>query len=143
MIRLEAVNEENWRLPLEVSESQRRFVGSGMSILARAYAYRDARSKAYILVHDDTPVGMALYYDGPKWNAYVFSHLFIDARYQGNGYGKQAVDRILAEMRADGKYSRVVLCYCDGNDAAKNLYEQFGFVETDRDEDEIMMERAL
>lgn len=29
------------------------------------------------------------------------------------------------------------------NDATKRLYEQFGFVEIDRDEDEIIMELAL
>ena len=46
-------------------------------------------------------------------------------------------------MRLDGKYSKVVLCYIEGNDAAKKLYESFGFVEIDRDEDEIIMEMSL
>ena len=40
-------------------------------------------------------------------------------------------------------YDKAVLCYIEGNDAAKNLYESFGFVETDRDEDEIIMEMNL
>ena len=35
------------------------------------------------------------------------------------------------------------LCYIEGNDAAKKLYESFGFVEIDRDEDEIIMEMNL
>ena len=38
---------------------------------------------------------------------------------------------------------KVVLCYIEGNEAAKKLYEQFGFIETDRDEDEIIMELAI
>lgn len=46
-------------------------------------------------------------------------------------------------MKKDGKYSKVVLCYIEGNDAAKTLYEQFGFVEIDRDENEIIMELCL
>lgn len=140
MIRLEDVNEENWRIPLAVSENQKAYVADSMTILARAYAYRNARSKAYIIFHDDTPVGMGLYHDEPEFDAYIFSEIFIDARYQGLGYGKEATKLVLDEMKADGRYSKVVLCYIDGNDAAKRLYEKFGFVETDRDEDEIIME---
>ena len=90
MIRLEDVNEGNWRIPLTVSEAQKEHVAGSTAILARAYAYRNSRSKAYIVFNDDIPVGMGLYHDD--------------------------------------------------SDAAKNLYEKFGFVETDRDEDEIIME---
>lgn len=46
-------------------------------------------------------------------------------------------------MKQDGKYNKVDLCYIEGNDAAKNLYEQFGFVEIDRDENEIILELKL
>lgn len=43
-------------------------------------------------------------------------------------------------LRADGKYRKVVLCYIEGNQAAKRLYEGIGFIETDRDGDEIVIE---
>lgn len=46
-------------------------------------------------------------------------------------------------MKQDGKYDKIVLCYIESNIAAKNLYESFGFVEIDRDEDEIIMEMCL
>ena len=46
-------------------------------------------------------------------------------------------------MKEDGRYHKVVLCYIEGNDAAKKLYESFGFEEIDRDEDEIIMELEL
>ena len=46
---------------------------------------------------------------------------------------------MLVEMRRDGKYKKVVLCYIEGNEAAKHLYEQFAFSETDKDEDEIIL----
>ena len=47
-------------------------------------------------------------------------------------------------MEADGRYDKVVLCYIDGNKAAKNLYEKLGFYLTgERDEDEIIMEKIL
>jgi len=46
-------------------------------------------------------------------------------------------------MKRDGKYKKVCLCYIEGNEPAKRLYESFGFHETDRDEDEIVMECKL
>ena len=75
--------------------------------------------------------------------AYIFSELLIDEQYQSRGYGKAATKLVLDCMRADGRYDQVVLCYIEGNEAAKRLYEGFGFVETDRDEDEIIMTLKL
>jgi len=87
---------------------------------------------------------MALYYDCPELEEYVFSQLFIDERYQGRGYGKTAAKRILDKMRAEGKFRKVGLCYVEGNDAAKAMYEGLGFYHTgEADEDEIVMECDL
>lgn len=46
MIRLETVNPDNWRLRLKVSDAQKSFVADSATMLARAYAYRESRSKA-------------------------------------------------------------------------------------------------
>ena len=144
MIRLETVNPDNWRLRLKVSDAQKSFVADSATILARAYAYRESRSKAYVIYNDTLPVGMALYYDCAELNAYDLSQLFIDERYQGNGFGIEATKQILDKMKSDSKYDKVILCYIDGNEAAKNMYEKLGFTLTgDRDEDEIIMEKAL
>ena len=86
---------------------------------------------------------MILWYDCDALNAFLLSQLFIDEGYQGMGYGKAAAGMALDLMRQDGKYSKVVLCYIDGNDAARKLYESIGFRITDRDEDEIIMEMML
>lgn len=112
-------------------------------MLARAYAYREQRSRAFLICAEDTPVGMGLYYDLPETRCYDFSQLLIDERYQGKGYGKEATKMVLDAMKADGKYDKVVLCYVEGNEKAKKLYESFGFSEIDRDQDEIVMELSL
>ena len=144
MSRLETVNPDNWRLRLKVSDAQKSFVADSATMLARAYAYRESRSKAYVIYNDNLPVGMALYYDCAELNAYDLSQLFIDERYQGNGFGIEATKQILDKMKSDSKYDKVILCYIDGNEAAKNMYEKLGFTLTgDRDEDEIIMEKAL
>lgn len=144
MIRLEDVNPDNWRLGLKVAENQREFVSDEMRLLARAYAYRNFNSRAFIIFSDETPVGMALYYDCDELNAYDLSQLFIDEHYQGKGYGYAATLKILEEMKADGRYRKVILCYIDGNNAARSLYEKCGFTLTgEADGNEIVMEKAL
>lgn len=144
MVRLEPVDPGNWRLGLKVSESQRRFVSDDMRLLARAYAYRESRSSAFIIYNDEIPVGMALYYDCEELKAFDFNQIFIDERYQGRGFGTEAARQILKLMEADGKYDKVILCYIEGNEAAKSMYEKLGFHLTgERDEDEIIMEKVL
>ena len=144
MIRLETVTPNNWRLGLKVSEKQKGFVSDDMKLLARAYAYRGNRSKAFIIYNDNIPVGMALYYDCEEINAFDFSQLFIDERYQGKGLGTEAAGQIIEMMKNDGKYDKVVLCYIDGNEAAKNMYTKLGFYPNgESDGNEIVMERKL
>lgn len=143
MIRLEDIDAGNWRIPLSVSKEQEQYVASTTTILARAYAYRNARSQALLISDDETPVGMVLYHDEDSLDAYIFSEILIDKRFQGKGYGTAATKLVLDRMKEDGKYHKVVLCYIEGNDAAKKLYERFGFIEIDRDEDEIIMELTL
>lgn len=143
MIHLVDIDPSNWRLDLKVAESQKNYVASSTVMLARAYAYREQRSRAFVIYDIETPVGMGMYHDCPELDAYDLSQLFIDERYQGKGYGKASTKLVLDAMQQDGKYNKVVLCYIEGNNAAKNLYESLGFIETDRDKDEIIMELEL
>jgi diamine N-acetyltransferase len=143
MIHLVDIDPGNWRLDLRVFESQRNFVSDSFAMLARAYAYREQRSRAFVICNDDTPVGMGLYYDCPDLDAFDFSQIFIDHRYQGKGYGRAATGLVLDSMKQDGRFGKVVLCYIEGNEAARKLYESFGFNEIDRDEDEIIMKLYL
>ncbi len=144
MIHLETITPENWRLGLQVREDQRSFVSDSAGILARAYAYRESRSQAFILYHDEVPIGMAMYYDIEEDRAYNFSQFFLDQRYQGKGFGYEAASLILQRLKDDGKYDKVVLCYIAGDDAARKLYEKLGFRHTgEAYEDEIIMEKWL
>jgi diamine N-acetyltransferase len=144
MIHLEPITPDNWRLGLRVRDDQRAFVSDSAGILARAYAYRDSLSQAFVIYADELPVGMAMYHDWDEAAAYDFSQLFIDQRYQGRGFGLEAARLILEKMRQDGRYDRVCLCYIDGDDGAKNLYEKLGFRHTGEAwEDEITMEMRL
>ncbi|SHJ58443.1 diamine N-acetyltransferase [Hathewaya proteolytica DSM 3090] len=58
MIRLEEITPDNWREELKVAQSQKDFVSNDMSLLARAYAYRNDRSRALFIYNDDLPIGI-------------------------------------------------------------------------------------
>ena len=74
MIKLEDVNSKNWRTTLKVSEEQKDFVADKTVLLAREYAYREYRSRAFFSLNDKTYVGMGLFYDSPERNAYIFAN---------------------------------------------------------------------
>lgn len=146
MIHLEEVTPDNWRKvnSLKVSKEQERFVASNVGILARAYAYRNEGGKALIIYNDNEMVGLVFY---REWdNCYILDQFMIDSRFQGKGYSKAALDFILRIMKEEGKYSRVELCYCKGNEAALNLFKGFGFCHRHdeiEDGDEVVMELNL
>ena len=111
MIRLVTITPDNWRLGLSVREDQYDYVSDSSGILARAYAYRDNRSQAFVIYDDNVPVGMAMYHDLDDWKAYDFSQFFIDHRYQRKGYGLKAAEMILEKMKADGKHDTVFMFF--------------------------------
>ncbi len=144
MLRLEPITPDNWREPLCVREDQRHYVAQGAGLLARAYAYRERSSEARQIVADGVPVGMVLWHDWPEGRCYILSQLYIDQRYQGRGYGREASLLVLEAMRKDGRYSRCELCYVAGDEPARRLYESLGFRTTgDDDDDEIVMALTL
>ncbi|MGN0506862.1 MAG: GNAT family N-acetyltransferase [Lachnospiraceae bacterium] len=143
MIHFVDIDDGNWRIPLKVSKEQELYVANSTTMLARAYAYRNHRSRAFLIYEDETPVGMGLYYDCEPLAAYDFSQIFIDEQFQGKGYGRTAIKLVLDDMKKDGKYDKVVLCYIEGNIVAKKIYADYGFMETGRDENEIIMELKL
>ena len=57
-----------------------------------------------------------------------------------SGTSEAAARLALDEMRADGRYSQVSLCYVEGDEPARLLYEKLGFRHTGEvDSDEIIM----
>ena len=143
MIYLVDIDYEAGQIDLEVSEEQKNYVCTSLVMLARAWLHRKLRPRVFNVYDDDTAVGMGMYLDAPEKNAYDFCQLFIDKHHQGKGYGKAAIQLVLDAMKEEGKYPKVSMCYVEGNDASRNLFEQFGFAEVSHPWDEIFMERML
>ena len=54
----------------------------------------------------------------------------IDSRYQGRGFGTEALRMILAELGRERKYDFVEVCVKRRDAAALRVYEKAGFVDT-------------
>ncbi len=141
MIRLEKISKDNYRecLRLQVAEYQTKFVAPNSRSLAKAYVYYDT-AIPFVVYSEEKMVGFILLRHYDEGNSYIIDQFMIDERYQGRGYGKQAMKLIIERIKSEGKYSKIILCYIDGDEIAKKLYIGLGFHHTGEvDENEILM----
>jgi len=133
VIRLTDVTEENWvaLLSLSVRDDQKKYLAPPVGILARAYVYRNCNAKVRVIQNDDTVIGLALireFTDEPL--GYELQQFMIDQRYQGKGYGSEALTLILNELKAEGHFDHVEVCVKMEDVEAIHLYKKHGFVDT-------------
>ena len=132
-MRLVSVTENNWMdvASLSVKEEQKKYVAPAIGILARGYVYRDCNVKIYAFENDGAIVGTALvreFIDEPL--GYDLQQFMIDEQYQKKGYGSQALQLVLDELRKEGHYDHVELCVKKADIEAIRLYEKHGFVDS-------------
>ncbi len=132
-MRLISVTEDNWIevASLSVKEEQKKYVAPAIGIIARGYVYRDCNVKIYAFENDGVIVGMALvreFTDEPL--GYDLQQFMIDKQYQRKGYGSQALQLILDELRKEGHYDHVELCVKKADAEAIRLYEKYGFADS-------------
>jgi len=132
-MRLISVTEDNWMdvASLSVKEEQKGFVAPTIGILARGYVYRDCNVKIYAFENDGIIVGTALvreFTDEPL--GYDLQQFMVDEQYQRKGYGSQALQLILDELRTEKHYDHVELCVKKADTEAIRLYEEHGFVDS-------------
>ncbi len=146
MIHLSKVTHRNlWELlELCVSDEQKSFVAPNTVSIAEAYLTLSVGGKVFPfgIYEEDTPVGFLMIgygvdetFENPPCVAagnYSLWRLMIDARYQGRGFGRQALRLALDFIRTFpcGPAQYCYLSYEPENERAKALYHSFGFYET-------------
>lgn len=80
---------------------------------------------------DEIIVGFAMYGLSPILNVYFISRLMIDYRYQGKGYARQAIVKIIADMRKS-HCEEIYTSFVPTNVKAKHIYTSLGFHDTGR-----------
>jgi diamine N-acetyltransferase len=156
MISIRPVDTTNYRecIELSVAPEQQGFVASNVQSLADAYVWREA-AEPYAVYSDDEMVGFALLFpfagdvdddsipEPGTERGMILVRLMIDARFQGRGYGRDALETIVENVRDRGLTS-VRLSVLPENEQALEFYRRNGFAETGTIHGgEIVMEREL
>ncbi len=153
MITLRKITLENRRemFKLKVTDDQQRFVASNLSSVASCYVLitNGGRPMPFIIYANEQMVGfvMIVYgdtgYELPKVapNNYCILRFMIGEQYQKQGYGREAMSKILEFIRTfpAGPAQCCWIPYKADNLIAKKLYESFGF----RDNGEICNDEPI
>ncbi len=140
MPEIRPVTKENWQtlIDLKVRDDQKNFVASNLYSIAQSQFGDEFEGHwdlfAYGIYDDDTPVGFLMYgfnFAHPEQQAYV-QRLMVDEKFQGKGYGRFGMEKMLEIFRADERINVVSISYEPENDVARKLYASMGFVETGR-----------
>ena len=133
MVQLIEVTEENWIdiARLSVTDEQQSFLDRPIGILARGYVYRHCNARVIGITKDGQVIGVALVRELDEEPAcYDLQQFMIDRRFQGKGYGTEALKLILESLRQEGKYGCVEVCVNRADAPALKVYEKAGFVDT-------------
>ena len=140
MIKLTEITEDNWldAAGLTVSDEQKNFVAPAVGIIARGYVYRDCNAKVLVIEDDGTIVGLALVKEfAEEPLGYDLQQFMIDERFQGRGFGDDALSLILDELKKEGHYDHVEVCVKEEDAAAIHLYEKHGFIDSGYIDEEV------
>jgi diamine N-acetyltransferase len=118
---------------LSVSENQKKFVAPNAVSIAQAYFCRKAWFRA--IYAGETPAGFVMLYENPKRGTYYLWRFMIDAKYQGRGYGRKALDLVIKRVRKKPKAKALTLSVVRAEGGPENFYRTFGFVFTGKIEE--------
>lgn len=140
MPEIRPVTKDNWEtlIDLKVRDDQKNFVASNLYSIAQSQFGDEFEGHwdlfAYGIYDGDTPVGFLMYgfnFSHPSQQAYI-QRLMVDEKFQGKGYGRFGMEKMLEIFRADERVKEVSISYEPENDVARKLYASLGFVETGR-----------
>ena len=134
-VSLQPVTVENWRtlIELKVREDQSHFVASNLHSIAEAqFGFEDeGHWDSYMFgVYDgEEPVGFLMYAANPSHSEIqVFiMRLMVDEKFQGRGYGREAMLALLKMLKENKEYHVAAISYAPDNLGAKKLYTSLGF----------------
>lgn len=136
-IQLRDIDEKNWLECIRLTTDPQgqhilfeEFVASNAVSLAQSKIQEGWTTKA---IYDaDLMVGFTMYGFSREMDFYEICRLMIDYRYQRNGYGRKALEKILEEMMGVSDCMEVYLSFDPLNDTGRKLYGSFGFKDTGR-----------
>jgi diamine N-acetyltransferase len=144
LVTLERITADNFEecIGLTLTERQREFIASNAYSLCEAYALTNHdlhTPMPYAIYHEDRMVGFVMAVYQPKdendpeddEDVYYLARIMIDKTYQGRGYGKAALQRMIDLIKTfpHGAATCIVLSSNPQNQPAYSLFKSFGFRE--------------
>jgi diamine N-acetyltransferase len=127
---------------LEVTEDQNRFVAPNAVSIAQAHFEPKAWFRA--VYADETPVGFLMLYDDSDNAEYFLWRFMIDARYQGFGFGIQAIELLVEYVQTRPGATELLTSCVPEEGGPEPFYEKCGFKRTGEVHGiEVEMRRAL
>jgi diamine N-acetyltransferase len=113
---------------LQVAPAQRPFVAPN----AVGFAEAMFEPKAWFrgIWADGVPVGFAMLYDDPDAAEYYLWRFMIDARYQGRGYGRRAIELLIEHVRGRPGATELKLSWVPAEGGPEPFYRALGFEPT-------------
>ncbi len=128
---------------LKVAPDQTGFVATNAESIAQAYFDRDVAWFRAVYA-DEVPVGFIMLEDDAANQEYFLWRFMIDARYQGRGYGRRALELLVEYVKTRPGAKALMTSCVPGDGSPCPFYEQLGFVPTGEvDEGEIVLRLAL
>jgi len=128
-------------LELAVAPEQATYVATNAKSIAQAHFEPKAWFRA--IAAGDELAGFVMAFRDPEAGIFYVWRFMIDARFQGRGYGRRAMELLLDEARSDG-VDEVTLNVVPGDGSALEFYRRLGFEETgDVDHGELRLRLVL
>ena len=145
-VSLKPVTAENWYecVRLKVDDSQTKFVASNDFSLAQSKF--EPESVPLAIYNDEQMVGFLMYHpeDYEMAKIWFIERLMVGHQFQGNGYGRAAMQALIDQLRAQPGYQAILISFVPENTAAKKLYASLGFSDTGEiEEGEMVYRMAL
>lgn len=140
-ITLKEINADNWYecTKISVTEEQKKiFPVPAVYWMAMAKYEYNNELELFAVYHEDLIVGLVAYGIDPDINAPWITTVMIDQRYQGKGYGREAVKQLIDLIIKRHGCKKIIIGHRTNNYVAARLYESLGFHEIEQKEDEII-----
>ena len=121
---------------LAVTTEQSHYVADVATSLREAVEYPEAKAWYRAVYDDDLPVGFVMISDGITSDdptligPYYLWRLLIDQRYQGRGYGRTALDLVVAHVRTRPDARELLVSHVEGPLSPGPFYTAYGFAYT-------------
>jgi len=129
-VTLGEVGDDNVQavIDLSVSPDQSQFVAPNVKSLAQAFATTKVWVRA--VYADDDLVGFVMLSDDADKPRYYLWRFMIDQRYQGLGYGRQAMTLVHQYVRSRPAGDRIYLSYVPEDGGPEPFYKSLGYEDT-------------